>query len=125
MEISSVGSNIAVVPVRDPQPTVQGLTDSAADKNAATAGSADSQGVLINQKATDKQAKEKTSASSASSSDGLFDLTGTITLDADKNVVVQFVDKSGKVVSQYPPEDYLQMMKELNKVTESLFHKTA
>jgi len=47
---------------------------------------------------------------------------GVITLDDDKNVVVRFYDDKGKVVAQFPPEDYIKMMKELNQVAESLFH---
>jgi uncharacterized FlaG/YvyC family protein len=50
---------------------------------------------------------------------------GVIALDDDKNVVIRFFDSTGKMVAQYPPEDYLNMMKELNQETESLFHVKA
>ena len=76
--------------------------------------------------ASSKQAKqqdpENTTVSSGPSSSGL---TGTLAVDDNKNVVVRFYDEKGKVTAQFPPEDYLQMMKELNQVSDNLFHKTA
>ena len=52
-------------------------------------------------------------------------IVGGLALDDDNGVVVRFYDATGKVIAQYPPEDYLQMMKEFNVVTNQLFHKTA
>ena len=40
-------------------------------------------------------------------------------IDDDKNVVVQFLDKDGKVVQQMPAEEYLDMVKKLKKVVNS------
>ena len=76
--------------------------------------------------ASSKQAKqqdpENTTVSSGPSSSGL---TGTLAVDDNKNVVVRFYDNQGNVVAQYPPKDYIEQMKELNQVSENLFHKTA
>jgi len=42
-----------------------------------------------------------------------------LAIDDDKNVVVQFLDKDGKVVQQMPAEEYLDMVKKLKKVVNS------
>lgn len=70
-------------------------------------------------------AKDQANNSKAQSPDDLFGSTGVIAVDEDKNVVVRFYDKSGKMLSQYPPEDYLKMMKQLNQTAENLFHVKA
>ncbi|HSW62086.1 MAG TPA: flagellar protein FlaG [Dissulfurispiraceae bacterium] len=46
-------------------------------------------------------------------------------VDDDKNVVIRFVDKKGKVVQQVPPEEYLDMMSKLRASTENLFSAKA
>ena len=42
-----------------------------------------------------------------------------LAIDDDKNVVIQLLDKDGKVVRQMPPEDYLDMVKKLKEVIKS------
>ena len=42
-----------------------------------------------------------------------------LAIDEDKNVVIQLLDKDGKVVRQMPPEDYLDMVKKLKEVIKS------
>ena len=42
-----------------------------------------------------------------------------LAIDDDKNVVIQFLDKDGKVVQQMPAEEYLDMVKKLKKVVNS------
>ena len=69
-----------------------------------------------------KQDPEKTAASSASADPGI---RGGLALDDHSGVVVRFYDATGKVVAQFPPEDYIEQMKELNQVIENLFHTTA
>jgi len=51
-------------------------------------------------------------------------IVGGLALDDHNGVVVRFYDATGKVVAQYPPEDYIEMMKELQQVTKNLFHIT-
>ena len=51
------------------------------------------------------------------------DLKAVLALDDDKNVVIRVLDEKGKTVAQYPPEDYLQMMKRMNEIVKSLFSK--
>jgi uncharacterized FlaG/YvyC family protein len=69
-----------------------------------------------------KQDPDKTTASSGPVVSGAV---GSLVLDDDKNVVVRFYDSKGNVVAQYPPEDYLEMMKEFKQVNTNLFHTTA
>lgn len=40
-------------------------------------------------------------------------------IDEDKNVVIQLLDKDGEVVRQMPPEDYLDMVKNLKAIVKS------
>ena len=70
-------------------------------------------------------ATRQQSAQKTASSDSVISEKGVIALDDDKNVVIRFYDDKGKVVRQYPPEDYLEMMKKLGKTVESLFSKKA
>lgn len=42
-------------------------------------------------------------------------------VDDDKNVVVRLVDKKGKTVRQYPPEEYLNMQKHFRESVINLF----
>ncbi len=69
-----------------------------------------------------KQDPDKTAASSEPVVSGAV---GSFAIDDDKNVVVRFYDDKGNIVAQYPPEDYLQMMKEFKQVNKNLFHTTA
>ncbi len=69
--------------------------------------------------------KQNTVDTDASSVPVVSDAVGGLAVDADHNVVVRFYDSKGNVVAQYPPEDYLKMMKELKQQIENLFHTTA
>ncbi len=69
--------------------------------------------------------KLNTGESNAASNMAPTGIVGGLALDDDNGVVVRFYDSTGKVVAQFPPEDYLEMMKEFNLVTNQLFHKTA
>ncbi|HKN18606.1 MAG TPA: hypothetical protein VJW95_02320 [Dissulfurispiraceae bacterium] len=88
-------------------PTVNNKADSSGKDNT-----------LSNQ----KQDPEKTTGSSQPAVSGPV---GRLALDDDKNVVVRFYDAKGNIVAQYPPKDYLDMIKEFNQVTQNLFHTTA
>ncbi|MBF0559172.1 MAG: hypothetical protein HQL08_10375 [Nitrospirae bacterium] len=72
-----------------------------------------------------KHASQQAGVAEASSNSLLVGGKGVIALDDNKNVVVRFMDDKGKIVAQYPPEEYLSMMKSLNQVAESLFHVKA
>ena len=69
--------------------------------------------------------KQNTVDINTSSGPAISDAVGGLAVDDDKNVVVRFYDSKGNVVAQYPPEDYLKMMKELKQQIENLFHTTA
>ncbi len=79
-------------------------------------------GQVSSKQAKQQKDPEKTPVSPDPSSSGL---TANLAVDDNKNVVVRFYDNQGNVVAQYPPKDYIAQMKELNKVNENLFHKTA
>jgi len=83
--------------------------------------------VTITEAANRKTDNEKgqTNKANVSSAQDLFGATGVIAVDEDKNVVVRFYDQKGKMIDQYPPEDYLMMMKQLGQVAQNLFHKEA
>src|SRR5208337_4935276 len=87
-------------------------------KSSTASNQANSQ-AKVDPLSNQKQNKGNTTASSVPAPSGLV---GGLALDDDKNVVVRFYDQKGNVVSQYPPEDYLKLMKELEQVAENLFH---
>lgn len=43
-------------------------------------------------------------------------------VDDDKNVVVRLVDKKGKTIQQFPPDEYLQMKKHFRENVKNLFN---
>ena len=104
-------------------PNVSGQTDNQTNEGKAAPDD------LVTIKNTTNSQADKLSSLTANQATTLLPpvllgVKGVIALDDDKNTVVRFFDKQGKLVSQYPPEDYVKMMKELNQVTENLFHKT-
>ncbi len=90
--------------------------------NSSTASNQANSQAKANPLPSQKQEPGNADASSGPAPSGI---TGGLALDEDKNVVVRFWDDKGNVVAQYPPEDYLKMMKEFKKVTENLFHTIA
>lgn len=73
------------------------------------------EGIKDKQQNRDKQ--------TATAGNGLFDLKAVFALDKEKNVVIRFLDKKGEVVRQYPPEEYISMIKKLKENIENLFSK--
>jgi len=96
----------------------------AASQNGLQANSATavSNKAKENISSTQKQDPEKASEASKPAASGTV---GGLALDEDKKVVVRFYDREGNVVAQYPPEDYLEMMKEFTQLDKNLFHTTA
>lgn len=56
-------------------------------------------------------------------SNEIFTLKAVFALDKEKNVVIRFLDKKGKIVRQIPPEEYINMAKKFRENVESLFSK--
>lgn len=46
-------------------------------------------------------------------------------VDDDKNVVIRVLDEDGKVIRQFPPEEFLEMAKNLENISKSIFHREA
>jgi uncharacterized FlaG/YvyC family protein len=55
----------------------------------------------------------------------IYQYKAVFAVDDQKNVVIRFVDKKGKVVRQVPPEEYLDMISKLKESTEQLFSTKA
>lgn len=55
----------------------------------------------------------------------IYKYKAVFAVDDDKNVVVRFVDKKGKVVQQVPPEEYLDMISKFKDVNAHLFSTKA
>lgn len=55
---------------------------------------------------------------------GMFpDLTAVFAVEKDKSVVIRFLDDKGKVVKQFPAEEYVNMMHKFNTMIESIYSK--
>ena len=76
---------------------------------------------ILNKKTIDEKQKQKNT--NTSSNPILSNLKPIFALDDDKNVVIRFLDEKGKTVKQYPPEEYLDMMRKLNETVKSLYSK--
>ncbi len=129
---------MVIDPVVINTPDIKGQQDPQTNNGQAVSGQANSRTnggkavpddlVTINSttgRQADKPSSLQAGSTKAASTSVLLGEKGVIALDDDKNVVVRFFDNNGKIVQQYPPDEYLRMMKELNLVTESLFHKKA
>lgn len=44
--------------------------------------------------------------------------------DQTKSVVVRVLDKEGKIVRQYPPEEYLSMRRKMDEIVKNIYSKT-
>jgi hypothetical protein len=53
----------------------------------------------------------------------LYDLKPVFAVDEDKNIVIRFLDKKGKIVRQIPPDEYLNMVKKLQEAIGNLYSK--
>lgn len=69
----------------------------------------------VEKQGTDKKAKEADSE--------FFKLKAVFALDDDKNVVIRLLDDKGEVVRQYPPKEYLTMVKKFNEIVDNLYSK--
>jgi|GEM_PF-2386980 len=93
-----------------------------ANSGPAVSNRANGQAKDNNKLSNQEQNPDNTNASSEPAPSGIV---GGLALDDDNGVVVRFYDSTGKVVAQFPPEDYLEMMKQFNLVNKQLFHTTA
>lgn len=122
MKIDSININV---------PAVKGQTESSANNstgtNSRTTGNNASSLSAVNvnsalkERLRDKQQNKDNQ--SASVGNGLLDLKAIFALDKEKNVVIKVLDKKGEVVRQYPPEEYINMIKKFKENVESLFSK--
>lgn len=124
MKIESIIQSINTV-------AVKGQIENTANNNAGTSGKAangkaeplvalkiDSS---IRERLKDKQ--QNRDKQTLNVEDGLFDLKAVFALDKEKNVVIRVLDKKGEIVRQYPPEEYINMIKKFRENVESLFSK--
>lgn len=80
----------------------------------------------MQQAASDKEEKKQADARPAEPRNvEIYEYKAVFAVDDEKNVVIRFVDKKGKVVQQVPPEEYLDMITRLKESTENLFSTKA
>ena len=112
-------------------PAVKGQIEGTANNNAGTSGKsangkAESLGALnidpsIREGLKDKQ--QNRDKQTVTAGNGLLDLKAVFALDKEKNVVIRVLDQKGEVVRQFPPEEYINMIKKLKANVENLFSK--
>ncbi len=68
---------------------------------------------------SDKGSVQALNNASESTIESPIQTKAVFAIDDNKNVVIQLLDEDGKVVQQIPPEDYLEMVKNLKKVVKS------
>lgn len=77
----------------------------------------------------DKREYDRNEASAArvdkpsESQDNSPELKAIFAVDDNKNVVVRLVDKNGKTIMQFPPEQLIKMSKELKLPLKNFFNK--
>ena len=112
-------------------PAVKGQIESTANNNANTSGKsangkAESLSALNIDPSTREGLKDKQQnrdKQTATAGNGLLDLKAVFALDKEKNVVIRVLDQKGEVVRQFPPEEYINMIKKFKDNVESLFSK--
>lgn len=122
MKIDSVNINVPAVKGQTESPANNSTgTNSRTTGNNASSLSAVNVNSALKERLRDKQQNKDNQ--SASVGNGLLDLKAIFALDKEKNVVIKVLDKKGEVVRQYPPEEYINMIKKFKENVESLFSK--
>jgi uncharacterized FlaG/YvyC family protein len=122
MKIDSVNINVPAVKGQTESPANNSTgTNSRTTGNNASSLSAVNVNSALKERLKDKQQNKDNQ--SASVGNGLLDLKAIFALDKEKNVVIKVLDKKGEVVRQYPPEEYINMIKKFKENVESLFSK--
>lgn len=78
--------------------------------------------VFQNQK---KEKNEKNRMTPDVQEQELFKYRAIFAVDDDKNVVIRLIDKKGKTIRQFPPEEYLNMLRHFQENVENLFEAEA
>lgn len=126
MKIESININIPAV-----KGQIESTANNSTDANSRTAGrstngKAESLSALNIDPSLGKGLKDKQQSKDkqlVSVKNELLDLKAVFALDKEKNVVIRVLDKKGKIVRQYPPEEYIKMVKKFRENIESLFSK--
>ncbi|MDI6729202.1 MAG: flagellar protein FlaG [Thermodesulfovibrionales bacterium] len=122
MKIDSVNINVPAVKGQTESPANNSTgTNSRTTGNNASSLSAVNVNSALKERLRDKQQNKDNQ--SVSVGNGLLDLKAIFALDKEKNVVIKVLDKKGEVVRQYPPEEYINMIKKFKENVESLFSK--
>jgi uncharacterized FlaG/YvyC family protein len=125
VKIESIIQNINTV-------AVKGQAESSVSNNSATNSklAKEKAGLLVTLKNMNTSIREglndkqqNRDKQSLNVEDGLFDLKAVFALDKEKNVVIRVLDKKGEIVRQYPPEEYINMIKKFRENIENLFSK--
>jgi uncharacterized FlaG/YvyC family protein len=126
VKIESIIQNINI-------PAVRGQVESSANNSGGANGSPNSKisgndsfpaarvNAALSEGVKDKQQNKDKQPTTAGN--GLLDLKAVFALDKEKNVVIRVLDKKGEIVRQYPPEEYINMIKKLKENVENLFSK--
>lgn len=116
--------NVSTTPL--PQEGMQGMSSDAVRSGGAVQENGAE--VVLDaalQRVIQEQKKEKEKNNSVSQDNErqleIYKYRAIFAVDDDKNVVVRLVDKKGKTVRQYPPEEYLNMQKHFRESVVNLF----
>jgi uncharacterized FlaG/YvyC family protein len=66
---------------------------------------------------------QKENNSTKSIENNIFEIKAVFALTEDKDVVIKLLNEKGEIIGQIPPEEFLNMVKRLKEVTETLFSK--
>jgi uncharacterized FlaG/YvyC family protein len=123
VKIDNIIQNVNM-PVRG---QIENSANNSTGTNSRTTGNNASALVSLNENSALKEGlrdkQQNKDKQSASAGNGLLDLKAVFALDKEKNVVIRVLDKKGEIVRQYPPEEYINMIKKLKENVESLFSK--
>ncbi|BCB96087.1 hypothetical protein JZK55_10090 [Dissulfurispira thermophila] len=123
MKIEGIIQNINTPVVRE---QIEGTANNSADVNSRTAGNNISSLIPVSAESivrNRQKAGEQKNLRVENVNNEIFNLKAVFAVDKEKNVVIRFLDKKGKIVRQVPPEEYINMVKKFRENIESLFSK--
>ncbi|MEM2100279.1 MAG: flagellar protein FlaG [Thermoproteota archaeon] len=66
---------------------------------------------------------QKENSSTKAVENNIFEIRAVFSITEDKDVVIKLLNEKGEVIGQIPPEEFLNMVKKLKEVNESLFSR--
>lgn len=123
MNINSITNEVSQDALRGQKELSANIRRNAQERTAEDKSSPGDSAVKLDTVQDVEGKKEKRNGQIKPIENDIFNLKAIFALDDEKNVIIKFLDDKGETVKQFPPEEYLNMVKRLNEVVESIYSR--